>query len=77
MHGKGVGQLMLQKAIQYACDLKMERVWLGVWEKNYRAINFYTKNGFEEFDKHVFKLGDDLQTDIMMFLNLGETPLLN
>lgn len=77
MHGKGVGQLMLQKAIQCACDLKMERAWLGVWEKNYRAINFYRKNGFEEFDKHVFKLGDDLQTDIMMFLNLEETPLLN
>jgi len=73
MHGKGVGHLMLQKTIQCARDLKMERVWLGVWEKNYKAINFYRKNGFEEFDKHMFKLGDDLQTDIMMFLNLGET----
>jgi len=43
---------------------------LGVWEKNQRAINFYKKNGFVEFDKHIFKLGEDKQTDIMMKLKL-------
>ena len=36
-----------------------------------RAINFYKKNGFVEFDKHVFKLGNDEQTDIMMKLKLN------
>ena len=45
-------------------------LWLGVWEKNPRAINFYKKNGFEEFDKHIFRLGNDEQTDIMMRLKL-------
>ena len=34
------------------------------------AVEFYKKNGFVEFDKHIFKLGDDLQTDIMMKLAL-------
>jgi diamine N-acetyltransferase len=41
---------------------------LGVWEKNPRAISFYKKNGFIEFDPHIFKLGDEELTDIMMKL---------
>jgi len=41
-------------------------VWLGVWEENPRAIKFYKKNGFVEFDKHTFVLGEDEQTDILM-----------
>ena len=39
---------------------------------NPRAISFYKKNGFVEFDKHIFKLGNDEQTDIMMKLELNE-----
>lgn len=69
-HGKKVGQLLYEKAIQVARQANIAYVWLGVWEKNARAINFYTKNGFVEFDKHLFKLGDDEQTDIMMRLAL-------
>src|SRR3712207_7947820 len=49
---------------------KADNIWLGVWEENSRAINFYKKNGFIEFDEHIFKLGEDEQTDIMMKLNL-------
>nr|WP_229746632.1 GNAT family N-acetyltransferase [Pedobacter mendelii] len=44
----------------------LKSIWLGVWEENPRAIKFYEKNGFLAFDKHVFKMGDDIQTDIMM-----------
>lgn len=69
-HGKRVGQLFYEKAIQVAWQAKMEYVWLGVWEKNPRAIAFYKKNGFIEFDKHIFKLGSDEQTDILMKLPL-------
>ena len=65
-HGKRVGQLLYEKAMQVANDRKVDNVWLGVWEENPRAINFYKKNGFVEFDKHIFKLGEDEQTDIMM-----------
>ena len=54
-----------------AKDKKSDYVWLGVWEENPRAISFYKKNGFEEFDKHIFKLGNDEQTDIMMKLKLN------
>ena len=70
-HGKKVGQVLYDKAIDIAKQTKSDYIWLGVWEKNPRAINFYKKNGFVEFDKHIFKLGDDEQTDIMMRLKIS------
>jgi ribosomal protein S18 acetylase RimI-like enzyme len=69
-HGKSVGQQLYDKAIEIARQKGSEYVWLGVWEENLRAIRFYEKNGFAAFDKHIFKLGDDQQTDIMMKLKL-------
>lgn len=68
--GKGLGQILLDKAIDIAINEKCERVWLGVWEDNIRAIKFYSKHGFIEFDKHVFVLGDDKQIDILMKMEL-------
>lgn len=68
--GKKVGQRLYEKAIELAKQKNVDYVWLGVWENNSRAIRFYKKNGFEEFDKHVFKLGKDEQTDIMMKLKI-------
>lgn len=71
-HGKKVGQLLYEKAIQIAQEKNADYVWLGVWEENHRALSFYKKNGFVEFDKHIFRLGNDEQTDIMMKLKLTE-----
>jgi diamine N-acetyltransferase len=67
-HGKKIGQMLYEKSAEIALQRKADYVWLGVWEHNSRAINFYKKNGFVEFDKHIFKLGDDEQTDILMKL---------
>ena len=68
--GKRVGQMLYEKAMQISKETHVDYVWLGVWDQNPRAINFYKKNGFVEFDKHIFKLGSDEQTDIMMKLQL-------
>jgi diamine N-acetyltransferase len=65
-HGKKVGQLPYEKALEVAQALNKPSIWLGVWEENHKAIRFYEKNGFVAFDKHIFKLGNDEQTDIMM-----------
>lgn len=64
--GKKVGQVLYEKAIALVVHYKVDYIWLGVWEENKKAIGFYTKNGFVPFDRHIFKLGDDEQTDIMM-----------
>jgi ribosomal protein S18 acetylase RimI-like enzyme len=69
-HGKKIGQLLFNKAIEIAKEHQAHYVWLGVWEENHRALQFYKKNGFLQFDTHIFKLGNDEQTDIMMKLAL-------
>lgn len=69
-HGQSVGQVLYEKAIRVAKHKNVDYVWLGVWEENHRALSFYKKNGFTEFDKHIFRLGNDEQTDIMMKLQL-------
>lgn len=65
-HGKKVGQLLYAQAEELAQKKQVDFIWLGVWEKNERAIHFYQKNGFEIIDQHIFKLGTDLQTDYIM-----------
>ena len=69
-HGKQVGQLLFEKAMAIAKSNRCDYIWLGVWEENHRALQFYTKNGFVAFDKHIFVLGEEEQTDIMMKLKL-------
>ena len=69
-HGCMIGKALLEQAIDYARQKNADYIWLGVWEKNERAINFYQKNGFVEFGKHVFKLGLDVQQDLMMKIAL-------
>ena len=64
--GKGVGKVMMQYCIDTAVKLNKAIIWLGVWERNERAIAFYKKWGFEKFGEHEFVLGNDLQTDWLM-----------
>jgi ribosomal protein S18 acetylase RimI-like enzyme len=69
--GQKIGKLLFDMAIQVARKHTLERVWLGVWEKNSQALNFYQRLGFEKFDTHVFMLGVDAQTDWLMKLELN------
>jgi len=64
--GKGIGKALMQKCIDVATEKNKEVIWLGVWEKNQRAIDFYSKWGFEKFGTHLFLLGNDPQTDWLM-----------
>lgn len=63
---KGIGKQLMEKAIEVGKQKHRDYIWLGVWEKNLKAITFYERKGFVTFDKHVFKLGDDEQTDYLM-----------
>ena len=64
--GKGAGKFLMQASLDIAKEKNKEVVWLGVWEKNQRAIDFYTAWGFEKFDECDFLLGDDIQRDWLM-----------
>ena len=65
-----IGQLLLDHSIQTAKEKNAEFIWLGVWQHNGRALKFYGKNGFEVYSKHDFLLGKDVQTDLLMKMNL-------
>jgi ribosomal protein S18 acetylase RimI-like enzyme len=64
--GKGVGKALMQASIALARSLGKHTIWLGVWEHNLRAIQFYTAWGFEKVGEHDFRLGEDVQCDWIM-----------
>lgn len=67
---KKIGQAMLDAVIEIAIQRKMRYLWLGVWEKNEKAIRFYEKNRFSLSGTHEFWVGNDQQTDRIMKLEL-------
>lgn len=66
MIGKGAGKVLMQASIEIGKVKNKGVMWLGVWEKNRRAIDFYTKWGFQKFDETDFLLGNDIQRDWLM-----------
>lgn len=64
--GRGVGEALMRACVDEARRAGYETIWLGVWERNGRAQAFYRKWDFREVGKHVFQLGSDPQTDILM-----------
>jgi ribosomal protein S18 acetylase RimI-like enzyme len=68
--GKGIGKLLMETCIDKATSLKKDVVWLGVWEQNTNAINFYKHYGFQQFATEIFMLGTDPQTDLLMQIPL-------
>ncbi|WP_018973680.1 GNAT family N-acetyltransferase [Rudaea cellulosilytica] len=64
--GRGLAQRLMQAVVAEAAEWNGRALWLGVWEHNPRAIAFYRKCGFVEVGAHVFRLGDDAQTDLIM-----------
>ena len=68
--GKGIGKALMLKCLEFAEENDHDKIWLGVWENNGLAINFYRKFGFEKCGEHVFWFGEDPQTDWLMIRNV-------
>ena len=64
--GKGIGKALMLEMFALADENNCDTIWLGVWEFNYRAQEFYKKFGFEKCGEHVFQLGSDPQIDWIM-----------
>lgn len=64
--GSGVGASLMKASLEEAARLGFKTIWLGVWENNLRAQAFYRKWQFTKVGTHVFQLGDDAQTDLLM-----------
>ncbi len=73
-HGKGLAQDLITACFEELAKHGSDVAWLGVWEHNPRAINFYRKCGFAEVGSQVFPLGSDQQRDIVMVRALKAKP---
>ena len=71
LHGSGVGRRLMEQCVTQARAWRADVLWLGVWERNPRAIAFYEKGGFRAVGSHAFVLGTDEQRDVVMALPLG------
>ena len=65
-HGTGLARDLLSSVLATAQRAGAAAVWLGVWERNPRAIRFYQRFGFSEVGEHQFVLGADPQRDLVM-----------
>jgi ribosomal protein S18 acetylase RimI-like enzyme len=65
---QGLGKTILNEVKIKALLEDKKYIWLGVWEHNLRAIKFYENFSFQKFDSHIYVMGDDPQTDLMMRL---------
>jgi GNAT superfamily N-acetyltransferase len=65
-HGRGIASRLMAACVDAARTAGGATMWLGVWERNARAIRFYVKQGFTDVGSQEFQLGADLQTDRVM-----------
>ena len=63
---KGLGEHLINQAMEIAARQNKNRIWLGVWEKNRNALDFYAKMGFIRTGKHSFYMGDEEQIDYVL-----------
>jgi ribosomal protein S18 acetylase RimI-like enzyme len=70
-HGRGVASELMRAVYAAAANAGSDCLWLGVWERNLKAIAFYRKCGFSVVGDHVFMLGQDQQRDLVMETQLG------
>ncbi|MFZ5748003.1 MAG: GNAT family N-acetyltransferase [Pseudomonadota bacterium] len=63
-HGGGIGAALMAQAIAAAHGF--ERLLLGVYAGNARAIAFYAKNGFKPIATRQYDIGGTLYDDIVL-----------
>lgn len=68
--GKGIGKKLMNTCLEEIKKMNKKTVWLGVWENNHNALNFYKKFGFNIVGNHIFKLGEQEDKDLIMIKEL-------
>jgi GNAT superfamily N-acetyltransferase len=71
--GRGLAQALMSQVIETARGAGAATLWLGVWERNPRAIAFYRKAGYVDVGAHVFVVGTDPQTDRILVTSLAHS----
>ena len=69
--GQGQGRMLMQHCLDWSTAQGYKAVWLGVWERNERALQFYKKLGFDRFGFHYFQFGSERQRDFWLYKQLS------
>lgn len=69
--GMGLGQYLMDTALQTAAQRQKKYLWLCAWEYNHKSLRFYRKNGFWKMGAHTIFMGDDAQTDYLLRKDLS------
>jgi diamine N-acetyltransferase len=72
-HGAGLAHQLMARVLARSEAAGSSALWLGVWERNPRALAFYRKWGFDVVGEHTFKVGDDPQRDLVMRRDMQST----
>ncbi len=72
LHGTPLARTLMVHVVEFALRARHDVIWLGVWERNPRAIRFYQKSGFRMAGDHVFLMGKDAQRDVIMVRPVSE-----
>lgn len=70
-HGLGVAHELMDDVKDRAIRGGADQLWLGVWDQNDRAVSFYLKIGFDTIGEQTFKLGNDLQRDLVLAMSIA------
>ncbi len=70
--GRGIGRFQMEQALELVREAGKAYIWLGVWEHNERAKDFYQRYGFYQISSHDFPVGDDIQTDLILRKNFNK-----
>lgn len=75
-HGTGLAVLLMREVHRAVREFDGEHIWLGVWERNPRAIAFYKKASFSDVGSQFYMVGPDKQVDRVLVATVGPIPSL-
>ena len=65
--GLGLGRAFFECRKDWAFRQRCDGLWLSVWNKNLRGIEFHKKMGFVQVGEQDFIVGTDVQRDLLMY----------
>jgi ribosomal protein S18 acetylase RimI-like enzyme len=65
-HGSGLGAELMRKAVERAAAQGAERLLLGVYAGNDRALGFYRRHGFVKIADRRFRVGTREYADVVL-----------
>ena len=68
--GGGYGAALMAEAVDLAMAWGADTLWLGVWENNHRTLAFYARSGFRDVGEHIFKIGEQVDRDLILARDL-------